>query len=417
MEPARLTIGFKSFLADLKKLSGVTREAAVEEASTLLKNVDSGIKSTDEVIKKLKVTKNRQGSVLLSDTHVGVINRILREGDLKRLVKVTKQNVPVSVADSSAFKRLVGNTPERTLKNVDDVAAIAKRERPHLNATVETLDKISDTAKRDLKRVESNLYKHFKEGTAVALTVGVAYVGVDWVSKATRARKGCFMLTTIDGVTTSCKVAEHTCFASDAAGRTPCTGTTDYYNTTLVLMHLATAADSDVNKIAIARATNVPVNDLNARLAYIIDNHYPAVADAIKKMGAQRPKAFSICGVKNDAVEGGVVPPCRMCDPTADPISTTFIDPAQYGDNITFLCVTDPSILDTISDTVVSTGKNLWDGVSTVVSGSLKQIGIIAALVLVVLVLVTIISRAFTKKRSEYTNLDASSVSSAFSYD
>lgn len=414
MELAHLNVGtgFKSFLTELKKLSGASK-ATVEEASSLLKRVDSGIKSTDEAIKSLKVTKNSQGVVLLGDKYVGVINRILREGDLKKLVSVSKQNIPVTAADSSAFKTLVGATPERGLKNVDDVAAVTKRERPHLDATVENLNKISDTAKRDLKKVENNLYKHFKNGAVVALTVGVVYVGADWISKATEARKGCFMVTTVNGVTTSCKVAAYTCSTDEDAGTgNKCTGTTNYYNTTLVLMNLANAPDDDPNKIAIATATGIAVNQLNAQLANIIDNHYPAVVTAIEKMGTQRPKTFSICDIKNNAVEGGVVPPCRMCDPTANPVSTSFIDPAQYGDNITFQCVTNPSILDTISDTVLSTGKNLWDGVSTVVSGSLKQIGIIAAIILAVLILVMFIVRLFTRKQPEYMDLDNMSVRS-----
>ena len=84
----------------------------------------------------------------------------------------------------------------------------------------------------------------------------------------------------------------------------------------------------------------------------------------------------------------------------------------RYGDNITFQCVTNPSILDTISDTVLSTGKNLWDGVSTVVSGSLKQIGIVAAIILAVLILVMFIVRLFTRKQPGYMDLDNMSVRS-----
>lgn len=413
MELARTSAatGFTNFLNELRKISGVTAKS-IDDATDLLKNVDSGIKSTDDAIKNLTVTKNTQGAVLLGDTHVGVINKILREGDLKKLVTVTKQNVPVSAADVSAFKRLVGNTPELGLKNVDDVATAAKRERPHLNATVENLDKIPETAKRDLKMVENNLYRHFKEGMSVALTVGVVTVGVDWISRATRARKGCFMVTVVDGKTTSCKVSAYTCSTGDANTGNQCTAALDYYNTTLVLMHLVSAADTDRNKVSISTATGIAVGELNANLALIIDTHYQAVATAIKNMAANRPKGFSICAIKHDAVEGGVVPPCRMCDPTANPVSTAFIDPEQYGENITFQCVTNPSVLDTISDVIVSTGHNLWDGVFTLASGTLKQIGILAAIILVVLVLVTFIARMLTTKRPEYMDSDSVSVRS-----
>lgn len=408
MELARTSVGsgFARFLTDLKAYSGVFAEKTADQVKNLLNSVDSGIKSTDDVIKNLAVTKNKQGAFLLGDTPVGAVHKILREGDLKKLIAVSKQNVPVTAADVSAFKKLVGNTPELALKNVDDVATVAKRERPHLNATVDNLDKIPDTAKRDLKKVESNLYRHFKEGAAVALTIGVVTVGVGWISQATRARKGCFMMTVVDGKTTSCKVSAYTCSTGDAATGNICKNALDYYNTTLVLMQLASAPDTDAQKIAIAAVAGVAVTELNAKLATVIDDHYPAVAKAIKEMGANRPKGFAVCDIKNDAVENGVVPPCRMCDPTANPVSTTFIDPEQYGENITFQCVTNPSVLDTISDAVVSTGHNLWDGVFTLASGTLKQIGILAAIILVLLMLVTFIARMLTAKRSEYMDLD-----------
>lgn len=414
MELARTSVGsgFARFLKDLKTYSGVSVANTAEQAKNLLKTVDSGIKSTDDVIKNLTVTKNKQGAFLLGDQPVGAIHKILREGDLKKLIAVSKQNVPVTAADVSSFKKLVGVTPELGLKNVDDVATVAKRERPHLNATVDNLDKLSDTAKRDLKKVESNLYRHFREGTAVALTIGAVTVGVDWISQATRARKGCFMMTVVDGKTTSCKISAYTCSADDANTGNKCTNVQDYYNITLVLMHLASAPDTDPQKKAIATLTGIAVNELNAKLSTVIDNHYATVAKAIKEMGAQRPKGFSVCGITNDAVENGVVPPCRMCDPTANPVSTTFIDPEQLGENITFQCVTNPSVLDTISDVVVSTGHNLWDGVFTLASGTLKQIGIIAAIVLVLLVLITFIARMLTAKRPEYTDLDNASVRS-----
>lgn len=388
-------------MSDLKKI-GASSKVTVEEVSTFLKSIDSGIKSTDETIKNLKVSKNSQGFVLLNDMHVGVVNKVLREGDLKKLVSMTKQNVPVTVSDCSAFKTLVGSTPEMGLKNVDDVATITKREYPHLHATLENLDKLSDTAKRDLKKVESNLYKYFKEGTIIALTVGVVYVGVDWIYKATKSRKGCYMVTTINGVTTSCKIAAHTCSINDNLVTNSCTGSVDYYNTTLVLMHLSDARDTDPNKIALASATGIAVYRLRSQLANIIDNYYPIVVNLIEQMGIKRPNTVSICGIKNDTVEGGLIPPCRLCDPSADPVSTTFIDPAQFGDNITFICVTNPSILDTITDTVVSTGKNLWDGVGVVVSGSLKRISVLIAIILVVLTLITLIIRMFYKTSSEY---------------
>lgn len=409
MEIARMSVGkgLKSFLGDLKKMSG-SPKATVEEASALLKTADSGIKSTDELMKRLKVTKNARGDLLLDGLHLGRVHKLLREGDLKELIRLSGANVPATAADVAAFRRLVGDTPESGLKNVADLATATKRERPHLNATLDDLDRISDTARVDLKKVESNLYRRFKEGSVIALTIGTVTVGTNWIVNATRARKGCFMVTTIDGKTTSCKVASFTCSADgDKTAANACRGAPlDCHNTTLVLIHLANSPDSDPDKIALAAAVGLEASQLSAQLANVVDHHYPAVTAAVAKMGARVFDAVSVCGASHEAIEGGVVPPCRMCDPTADPVSTAFIDPAQYGDNITFQCVTNPSILDTIADTVVSTGHDVWTGVSNVVSWSLKQMGIVAAVIVIVLVLVSLLARVFMRTRPEHDSLD-----------
>lgn len=405
---AQLKAGFKSFLGDLKKIGSYG--TTVDEASRLLKRVDSGVKSTDEAVGRLKVTKNRHGSILLDGQHVGSVNRMLREGDLKRLVTTTGLNVPLTAADLAAFKRLVGSTPERGLKNVDDAAAAAKRQRPHLDLTLDDLAGMSETARRDLKKVETNMFGHFRKGAVVGLTIGTVVVGVDWIAKATAARRGCYMVTTVDGVTTSCKVSAYTCGDSRVEGLL-CAGAHDYYNTTLVLMHLAAADDGDPGKLAIAAATGIDVNRLQERLADIVDDHYPAVAAAVAKMDAAAVmRSVDVCGVKHADVEGGKVPPCRMCDPAADPVSTTYIDPTQYADNITFHCVTDPSVLDTISDTIVTTGKDLWSGVTDALSWTVKQIGIFAAVLLALFVLVSLVLRVFdgrsATKRERYNDRD-----------
>lgn len=410
MEIARMSVGkgLKSFLGDLKKLSG-SPKATVEEAAALLKTADSGIKSTDELMKRLTVTKNAQGALLLDGLHLGRVHKLLREGDLKELIRLSKANVPTTAADVAAFRRLVGDTPESGLKNVADLATATKRERPHLNATLDDLDKISDTARVDLKKVESNLYRRFKEGSVIALTIGTVTVATNWIVNATKARKGCFMVTTIDGKTTSCKVASFTCSAdSDKTAANACKGgpPLDCHNTTLVLIHLASLPDGDPDKIALATAVGVEPSRLSSQLANVVDNHYSAATAAVAKMGANVFNAVSVCGARHEAIEGGIVPPCRMCDPTADPVSTSFIDPALYGDNITFQCVTNPSLLDTIADIVVSTGHDVWTGVSNVLSWSLKQMGIVAAAIVIVLILVSLLVRVFKRTRPEHGSLD-----------
>jgi hypothetical protein len=107
---------------------------------------------------------------------------------------------------------------------------------------------------------------------------------------------------------------------------------------------------------------------------------------------------LQVCSIVNAQIENGKVPPCRMCSPSDNPSSTTFIDPSQYPENVTFECVVNPSILDTITDAVVSTGSNLWEGVSTSVLQPFKRFGIITVIILILVLVIWFVSKLFMKK-------------------
>lgn len=391
---AAVSVGFKDFLKRLTTLSGVGKD--VGEAASLMKNVKSGVKSFDEIVTSLPVTKNRAGALLIGDEFVGRVRRIMREGDLEALVKIGKRpSVVVSGAEKSSFRALVADTPEKALKDLSDLSAKTKQLHPALDTTVENIDKLAASSKAELKTVESNLTKRFKQGTVIALTIGTIYVGVDWLSKATQARKGCFMLSTINNKVSSCKVAAFSC-ASSVDTTNACSSVPAAYNTTLVLMAIAELDDSDQRKIDVATAAGAVVSSLKQDLAIVIDKSYEKVSAVVAAMHSK--PTVNVCSIVHPAIENGKVPPCRMCSPSDNPTSTTFIDPSQYAENITFRCVVNPSVLDTITDAVVNTGANLWQGVNSTIFGSIKRFGIIFAILLILVLVIWFASRLFGKK-------------------
>lgn len=387
---------FKDFLKGLKRLTGVGK-ASVEEASTLLKSVNSTVRSVDEAVKSLPVSRARQGYLLMGEETVGSVNKILREGDLSGLVRISKRDIPYTSADTKAFKSTVADVPEKKFRDVQDLAASSKKSHPQLDVSAEQAANLSNSAKADVKKIENNLSKKFAAGTKIALTIGAIYVGVDWLTKATEQRKGCFMLTTLNGKTTSCKVQAYSCIGS---GGTLCSTTPAYYNTTLVLMKIATLANDDARKIKVAEAAGVSVADLQNKLATIIDQKYEAVSAVITAM--QDKPALTVCELKHPDIEKGVIPPCRLCSPSDNPISTTFIDSSQYPDNVTFQCVINPSLLDTAADAIVNTGENILNGVGGAISGALKPILIVVAVILVLVLLISILVK-FVPKRKQKT--------------
>lgn len=385
----------KSFISELKSLT----KAGEVETRRLLKTFKSEIKSLDEVVLSFEPKLNRYGFVELNGNSIGRVTRVLSEGDLAELVKISGKNVAFTSVDAKAFKSLVADTPERAYKEVSDLALSNKKSFPQLDIKENGFSNMSSTAVRDVKKVENNLFKYFKQGTTIALTLGAVYVGVDWLTKATEKRKGCFMLTTINGKTTSCKVQAYSCVGTDGDF---CQSQLTYYNTTLVLMHVASLPDTDPLKIKVAQAAGIDSSKLSSSLASVIDSKYAAI-DAVISAEKTKP-LFNICELKHQDVEKGVVPPCRMCSPSDNPISTTYIDPAQYPANVTFTCSINPSLLDTIADAAKSTGRDILDGVSSGLSKLLKPFLMIALILIVIVIAISIFMKVIKSSGNKTNN-------------
>ncbi|ACH96245.1 odv-e56 [Oryctes rhinoceros nudivirus] len=388
MAPIRLKAGstrallpIKAFLKELKSMA----KAGIGDVQNLLKSFKSNIKSLDDIVTTLPVTKNKYGFIELAENSVGNVNKVIREANLAELVRLSGKNVPYTSADVVSFKTLVSDTPELSFKELSDLVTANKKSYPQLDLKTADFPTMSKTASANITRIENNLLKYVSTGGKVLLTLGVIYVGVDWLTKTTEQRKGCFMMTTINGVTTSCKVEAYSCIGS---GGELCSSALPYYNTTLVLMKIATLPDDNELKIKVAQAAGVQVSALNSSLASVIDTKYSEVSQIIESE-TNKP-TFSICSITHPDVENGVVPACRMCSPSDNPISTTYIDGNQYPDNITFTCSINPSILDVVTDAAKSTGKNLLAGISTTLSTILKPLLIVAAVILVIIILVSI---------------------------
>lgn len=376
-----------------KKFRGITKNAA-SDLKSALGNVSSGIKNVDDLLGALPVTRAKRGFLLVGNETVGSVERMLRSADLDSLKRVAKSNVRVNATDRAAMRRLIGETPEISLKTIDDATIAAKRARPQLDSA--SVNRLSKTAKADVKTVENNLLRRFKQGTIIALTIGVIYVGVDWIAAATESRKGCFMLTTINGKTTSCKLLAFSCIG-DSKGECK-TPPQSHHNSTLLMMVIAEKSDTDAQKIGLAAAAGSPVADLRKNLATLIDNKYEAMHDYVKTLNPV--PTYAPCTPKHPDIEGGVVPPCRACSPTANPTSTQYIDAEMYADNITFQCVENPSILETITDAVISTGEDLWQGVRGGITSLVKNIGIIALVLFAVVALGAFLLNVIRNRRN-----------------
>ena len=183
------------------------------------------------------------------------------------------------------------------------------------------------------------------------------------------------MLTTIGNKVTSCRMSNYTCGYSNTDGN--CSSTSNaHHNVALVCMTVVNRPDDDSQKIELAGACNeVDIAALSGRLsAFLNSDQFQAINDLIlqwKTDGALPP--VNICGVTHEDFDENLVPFCRNCDSGAEITSTGYADPDQFASNISFECISDPSILDTIVDLLEETGLDLLGSLGNI-SETLKPL-------------------------------------------
>jgi len=379
----------------LKELKGLSR-ASVIESETLMRGFKSEIRPLEDAITSMPIRKTGAGFIEMGEESVGFVNKVMREGDLAELIRISEKAIPFTTSESRLFESLVAETPERVYREVVEDVTKNARNYPHLNIVVNEFPNISRSATQDIAKIEGNLFRRLKTGVILSLTVGSLVVGTGWALRATRQRVGCFMMTTINNKTSSCKVQAYTC---DGTADFLCTGTLPYYNVTLVLMKIADSDNSNALKQQIATAVNIPVDQLKDNLDKVLDQSYNTIHEIIDK-ATDRPEV-NVCAERNAKIEGGIIPPCRMCSPSADPKSTQYIDPKSYPDNVTFQCVTNPSILDTITDAALATGADLFQGLNNGLLRTLKPLGITLIAIIILVFLISIVLSVIRKKTTE----------------
>lgn len=374
-----------------------------------LRAIKTGLGPLDEVLRELPVTKNSLGTVKLGERSARETLELLQEGDLLKLLQAlgSKQAVVASVSlkDIADFEKLVGLTPQKSLRRLDQMVAAQRDLNPHLAVTPAEMHLLSASGKRDLELAEQNLRTKFKPGTKLKLTVGSLLIGGAGLSllQATRARKGCWMFTVIDGKTTSCRIAELSCGAMTYISSTAATAciaphpSGQQFNTTLMVMHVVRHASPLQKKLA--KSLNLSAEQLLERLLDIIDKSFEKVTQVFAQWREAFP-SLDICGLRDDRIENAVVPVCRMCSSDAPPTSTKYIDPSRYATNITFKCIANPSMLDTLCDIVYSTGANVLQFADRSLWQPVKSFARIVLILAFIGILLFLVLKYLVKKRS-----------------
>lgn len=389
---------FGAFLKRLKAIK-VGARGSYNVTRELLLNSGTKISKIDTLLSKMRVSQLENGLTKIGEEFPGGLHRIGKSADLEGLAKLANSAEKFTKAEKVAFQDSLGElTNEIDLRKMTENAREARVQKAELDIgakDLETPESLPAKTKQSLAKTDSAMSRYFKKGAPIALTVGVVAYGANWLSKAVKARPGCYMLRKINGETTSCKLSSLTCMEESKNIGTLCTDTiapSGLYNVTLVLIYVATRIqnhdESDLAKV-IAKAADIKPNEISSRLKYILDSKFSDVSNALSENTALLPKQLDLCSLQHPSVEEGKVPPCRLCSPTAAPTSTQYVDMSQYADNITFQCVETATAVDILSDIVNKTGKNIFGAVSWF-SGKIKTIIIVVSVIFTVIVFVYI---------------------------
>lgn len=396
----------------LKNLKTITRSTA-EEAALVLRNGKTGLNAFDEMLAVVPVRSNEFGTLRIGEVHASEFNSMVRRGDLSHLFNVNNIKVPFTSVDETMFRNSVAHTAESRSHNINLASESAKKTHPHLDVKIKDLETLTEATRADVAKLEKAASSSIGRRLKIGMYIGVASLSAGWMYDNLRARRACHMSTNINGTVTSCRVQSHTCLPEvKSSSIQTCNGATvsdnNFFNITLVLMHLANMENNNDNELKrlVCAAANVDPSTMKTDLAKIIDNSYKVVSDVILANRDKIPK-FNPCSDSHPDVEKGVIPICRMCSPDADPLSTKYIDPAQYADNVSFECVENPSLLDVVSDFFITTGSNILNGITSTLWTLLKPIIFIVGALAVLLALVLIAIQMFKTSQQKKTTTAA----------
>lgn len=369
--------------------------------------VVTGLEKLDGIIKDAKITK--EGNLIkIEGLYANELVDLLKSGDLAKVLKELKSSIIPSSSEVSHFKKLTKEYPESTLDDLAKTNINLKKAHNDLNIKGTAIDDAPPAIKKKIEKAEKKGSFTFKDGTYIALTIGGVVIGLNWLKKAANDRNGCWLVSKVNGKTTSCKISGYTCM-SDSSPNNTCDSSPQVVNTNLVLMHLVNSG-SEQQKTDFAEKTGVAVEDLKPEnfLNLLSSDKYPDIDEYISGLENPYMTGQPICTGTINGYENGQVPPCRCCDTTADPRTTAFANPKNLGANISMKCVTDATILDVIGDIVTTTGENLLDGATSLI----KYLGIAAAVIVLLIIIVfvgKIFINMFSKKQTNNNNINSNS--------
>ncbi|MCJ7482801.1 MAG: hypothetical protein MUO31_07535, partial [Thermodesulfovibrionales bacterium] len=323
-------------------------------------------------------------------------------------------NISVTSRENSAFAATVIDPPDFKIREFDDALLRNKRDHSDLDVQAprngsgpELEASLLPSSRGKVEAAMSKLKALSGGALSVAGVTAVIWLGLntyDALAKATNERMGCHVIRRENNTTTSCKISSRSCVNSDGStcsdiSNLP-TDVRGLYNTTTYLIQLA--IENDPTNVGASIGLGAPISTANVS-GILANNAQFSAASALYYESDPLPVILNPCATVA-GINGGNAPFCASCNSSANVTSPEYFEAELLADNISLLCVTNGSILDTLVDIGVGIGVDLlapFSGFSNSLSGNLTFLIWLILIVFLTVLAAALYSRVAKPKKQQ----------------
>lgn len=392
-----------NFIKNLRKGTSIN-SGALEEALVALKKPATGVKAFDEAFGSLSL-KIEGGLLKANGIPLGEIETLFRRGELIKAFDVLKKSSTLTAVDELAFRKIYKDLPDIKVKNLDDKIKIAKENHPNLNVKPANFESTLDaTTKKKLETYWDKVKTTFKVGgvaTGVVATIVIGASVYDSLRRATESRNGLYLMVVQNGVSKSYKITSKSCINQDAPsdGSVYTGKAIQDDNIALYLFSIiATKNETELSKVETLISKRPTLDNVKSILENV--DEMMLISDYYY---SRNRESFGLVANPCDVSRGQKVyttPPCLAWNGAEARQSLEYYDVSVLPENMSLVCITNSSIIDTIMDGTEELFNSVFgSSSSTNFAKYLKYIFIAIAVVIVLSIAFFVKNKIFNKDK------------------
>uniref|UniRef100_A0AAU8GCU8 ODV-E56 n=1 Tax=Faxonius propinquus nudivirus TaxID=3139431 RepID=A0AAU8GCU8_9VIRU len=394
-----------AWLKTLKKGTGaIIDDAHFTSVVDDIKVAQCGVNSIDDAMASIPFTKIGD-ELHANNARWRDIEPEIRKGNIRKAFN--DMNIPNTIlpTDETVMKHLITkDIPDVDLSNLDTKIKLATKYNEDLavtpgNSGAELEAKLDPKAKQKATSIYTQLAKGAGVvGIGTGIFCAIIFTNNMWedIAKAANERNGCYIVYKSDK-TTACKLLARSCSSSTGISCDETMVVNIKYNIYLMCHDI------------IKTENTTAISDLNTNYGIVLseDTIDAVLADPanVNNLLTYYDIFYSTGITFNPCETADTTSGCVACDPTNVISSKYFVDGSLLDGAYTFSCVSDSTVIDTLTDVAVGMGIDIFNSISDSLSGgSSGSFFTILGIILVIIVIISLILKFKPKKTTIETN-------------